>query len=166
MKRTLYILTLVLFANAALAKTAVVDTDYVLEHAEITKQANKKIMANVKTEEEKIQTKNSELEKERESLIAKKSVLSKEELTKREKEFKEKYVVYSRDVQAAKNKLAAQNKNLKQEVANIISNVVEEVAKKQKYKMVIAKSFLIYTDGSDDITEEVLKEVNKKSLKK
>lgn len=162
MKKLTIVAAIVAFASVANAQIAVVDTQYVFENANITKQVNEEILEVTKTAKDKIKAEERKLASEKDALLAQKSVLSKDVYAQREEELKKKVFEFRRNLKETQKELNITNKQKKQEIAEKISQAVDKIAKENNYDAVISKTFLMYNKESIEITEKVLTEVNAK----
>jgi outer membrane protein len=160
MKKLGLIAVLAVFANIANAQIAVVDTQYVFENANITKQVNDELMALTKEIKDGIKKDEDALAKKQEALMAKKSVLSQDVYSKQETELKQEIMEFRKRLKQSQKDLNIKNKQKKQEIAEKISKAVDDIAKKNNYDAVISKTFLMYNKETLEITEKVLAEVN------
>lgn len=151
----------VAFAGVANAQIAVVDTQYVFENANITKQVNEEILELTKKEKDKIKAEEMALAAEKDDLLAKKSVLTAEVYEQRESDLKDKIFEFRKTLKDAQKELNLKNKEKKQEIAEKIATAVEKIAKENDYDVVISKTFLMYNKEAIEITEKVLEELNK-----
>lgn len=161
MKKLGLVAVLAMFAGAANAEIAVVDTQYVFENANITKQVNEEILEITKKVKDEIRAEETELAKSQEDLISKKTVLSKDVYSQKESELKQSIIAFRKKIKQTQKELNIQNKKKKQEIAEKISQAVDLIAKEKNYDAVISKTFLMYNKESVEITSQVLEEVNK-----
>jgi outer membrane protein len=154
-----------LFA-ADVAKIGVVDLQKILE----TSASGKSIQAQLKGEKEKMESdlkqKGSEIENigkrlERESMVMSKEMREEKEREQRIKinDFKSLQKKYRSDLQ----KLEAQLMN---QLQRDIQELVDTVGKKEGYILIINKYSVLYSPGSIDITDGLIKSLNAKTAKR
>lgn len=151
-----------LFA-ADVAKIGVVDLQKILESS----AAGKSIQAQLKGQKEKMESdlkqKGSEIEKiskrlERESMVMSKDMREEKEREQRIKinDFKSLQKKYRSDLQ----KLEAELMN---QLQRDIKELVDEMGKKDGYLLIINKYSVLYSPGSIDVTDDLIKKLNAKT---
>ena len=161
----LFFLTDSLFA-ADVAKIGVIDLQKILE----TSGAGKSIQAELKKQKEQMETdlkqKGAEIEKinkrlERESMVMSKEMREEKEREQRIKinDFKSLQKKYRSDLQ----KLEVEMMN---QLQQDIKELVDGIGKKEGYLLIINKYSVLYSPGSIDITEDLIKKLNAKTAKK
>lgn len=144
---------------------AVIDVQTVIERTD----AAGKALSQIKSEADKAQQKLTEMEKalmnREKDLGKKKAVLSEEKFLEEQDKLRGDVRAYHGEREASQAKLDRMTRKLKKEIADEVRVVVEELAKERGYQIVAAKSFLFYRADEVDISEEVLKRVNKRLAK-
>ena len=154
-----------LFA-ADVAKIGVIDLQKLLA----TSNAGKAIQAELKKQKDKMENdlkqKGTEIEKiskrlERESMVMSKEMREEKEREQRIKinDFKTLQKKYRTDLQ----KLEAQLMN---QLQNDLKELVESIGKKEGYLLIVNKHIVLYSPGSIDITNKLIKQLNAKTAKK
>lgn len=164
------LLILFFFTNslsaADVAKIGVIDLQKILE----TSSSGKSIQAQLKGQKEKMESdlkqKGSEIEKiskrlERESMVMSKDMREEKEREQRIKinDFKSLQKKYRSDLQ----KLEAQLMN---QMQRDIKELVDGIGKKGGYLLIINKYSVLYSPGSIDITDDLIKKLNAKTAKR
>ncbi len=161
----LFFFTNSLFA-ADVAKIGVIDLQKVLG----TSTSGKSIQAQLKKQKETMETnlkqKGSEIEKiskrlERESMVMGKEMREEKEREQRIKinDFKSLQKKYRSDLQ----KLEA---GLMNQLQKDIKELVDAIGKKAGYLLIINKYSVLYSPGSIDITDDLIKKLNAKTAKR
>ena len=161
----LFFLTDSLFA-ADVAKIGVIDLQKILE----TSGAGKSIQAELKKQKEQMESdlkqKGAEIENinkrlERESMVMSKEMREEKEREQRIKinDFKSLQKKYRSDLQ----KLEVEMMN---QLQQDIKELVDGIGKKEGYLLIINKYSVLYSPGSIDITEDLIKKLNAKTAKK
>jgi outer membrane protein len=151
---------------ANVAKIGVIDLQRVLE----TSNAGKAIQADLKKQKEKMESdlkqKGTEIEKiskrlERESMVMSKEMREEKQREQRIKinDFKTLQKKYRTDLQ----KLEAQLMN---QLQTDLKGLVETMGKKGGYLMIINKYSVLYSPGSIDITNDLIKQLNAMTAKR
>ena len=164
------LLILIFFTNSLLAadvaKIGVIDLQKLLE----TSNAGKSIQAELKKQKQKMETdlkkKGTEIEKiskrlERESMVMSKEMRDEKQREQRIKinDFKTLQKKYRTDLQ----KLEAQ---LMGELQGDLKELVDSIGKKEGYLLIVNKHIVLYSPGSIDITNKLIKQLNAKTAKK
>ncbi|MCP4356127.1 MAG: OmpH family outer membrane protein [Proteobacteria bacterium] len=156
-KIILIVAALFISSGSAFAQIAVVDSQYIFENSKLTKQANAKIKKLTKEAQEKVKTEEDALTKKQGELMAKKSVLSTDAYSKKEKELRKEILDFRKHVKKLQNELSIKNKLEMQDIAKKISVVVNKLAKEKGYEVVVSKGILMYSNDKAEITKQVLK---------
>jgi outer membrane protein len=151
-----------LFSNTCLAeKIAYVDLALVFDGYEKTKDFDLKLDGARKTEQEKIDKKVEEIK----GLQDKLPLLSDEEKKNKQTEMEQ----LAKDLQEyqrnAETTLIKDRNDKLQEVLKDIQSVVEELAKKDGYDLVLNERTLLYAGDNLNITDAVLKKLNEQYKK-
>jgi len=161
----LFFLTNSLFA-ADIAKIGVIDLQKILE----TSNSGKSIQAELKKQKEQMESdlkqRGAEIEKiskrlERESMVMSKEMRDEKEREQRIKinDFKSLQKKYRSDLQ----KLEVEMMN---QLQQDIKELVDGIGKKEGYLLIINKYSVLYSPGSIDITEDLIKKLNAKTAKR
>ena len=154
-----------LFA-ANVAKIGVIDLQKVLE----TSNAGKAIQAELKKQKDKMESdlkqKGTDIEKiskrlERESMVMSKEMREEKQREQRIKinDFKTLQKKYRADLQ----KLEVQLMN---QLQDDLKGLVESIGKKGGYLLIVNKHIVLYSPGSIDITNDLIKKLNAKTAKR
>jgi outer membrane protein len=154
-----------LFA-ADVAKIGVLDLQKILE----TSRAGKSIQAELKKQKSKMESdlkqKGSEIEKisrrlEREAMVMSKEMRDEKEREHRIKvnDFKSLQTKYRKDLQTLEVRLMNQ-------LQKDIKEIVDSIGKKKGYLLIINKYSVLYSPGSIDITDDLIKRLNAKTGKR
>ncbi|MDJ0817415.1 MAG: OmpH family outer membrane protein [Desulfobacterales bacterium] len=151
---------------ADVAKIGVIDLQKVLE----TSNAGKTIQATLKKQKEKMEAdlkaKGTDIEKiskrlERESMVMSKEMREEKEREQRIKinDFKTLQKKYRTDLQ----KLEVQLMN---QLQKDVKELVDSIGKKKGYLLIVNKYTVLYSPGSIDITDDLIKRLNAKTKRK
>ncbi len=139
-------------------KIAVVDFRKAFESYKKTENYDKILQEEQKKVKEEYRKKLEEIRKMRESL----DVLKKEEKKKKEKEIQKK-IESLREFERDKTlNLKKEFSDKMQEIRADILKVISEYAKKQGIDFVLDKMAILYQKSNADITEEIIKELNRR----
>ncbi len=150
---------------SALENVAIIDIDKISKEAKVVKYIAKEISNKRDIYQKEISSKEKKLEDERKKIEAKKNILSEEALENQQKKFIE-------EVKDLKEFAAKRDKTLKDAYSEAINKVnekvgeiVSEIAKKQNLALVLPSSQVVYSTDNLEITDEVIKELDKKMSK-
>lgn len=161
------------FSMAAVAADTAFKVGYVdMQKAIQTSSAGKKAKTELETEfnrrKKELEKKESDLKKQKEDLEKKQSVLSEEVLAKKQGEFREEMMKYQEFVQKNQMEIQKKERDLTQPILEKLKKVITNLAKEKNYTMILensanspAGSVILYADSSHDLTDEVLKALEK-----
>ena len=164
------LLILFFFNNASLAadvaKIGVIDLQRILE----TSQAGKSIQAELKKQKENMESdlkqKGAEIEKISKRIEREAMVMSKEMREEKEREQR----IKINDFKSLQKKYRSDLQNLEVQLMNQmqkdIKELVDIIGKKEGYLLIINKFSVIYSPGSIDITNDLIKKLNAKTAKR
>ena len=155
-----------LSAAADVAKIGVVDLQKILENSRAGKAIQDQLKKQKEGMESDLQKKGTEIEKIRKRLERESMVMSKEMREEKEREqrikindFKSLQKKYRSDLQ----KLEAQ---LMGQLQNDVQQLLNTIGKKDGYLLIINKYGVLYSPGSIDITDNLIKKLNAKTAKR
>jgi outer membrane protein len=159
-------LVFVFFSSSApaadVAKIGVIDLQKVLE----TSSPGKSIQAELKKEKDKmesdLQQKGSEIEKLGKRLELEAMVMSKEMREEKEREQRIKINDFKTLQKKYRTELQKFEVKLMNQLKADINGIVEEIGKKEGYLLIINKFGILYSPGSIDITDDLIRKLNDK----
>lgn len=168
MKRTLTLAGLglamvvwaVVRANAAGApptKVAYVDLQRTLAETKVGRAARSRLEDEKDKKQKEIDGKKDSLQKDADELKKQRVVLKPEVQKQREEELQERYVELQNKLLQFQQELTKKEAQLMQDIFQKASKIIESVAKREGFTMVLEKSesAVLYADPSADITAEV-----------
>ena len=164
MKKLIVALTVLAAAGVAQAETKIGFVD--MQKAIQTSSAGKKAKTELETEFNKkkkdLEKKEADLKKMGEDLEKKKSVLSEEALGKKQAEFQEEMLKYRDVVQKSQLDIQKKERELTAPILDKMKKVIAKIAKEKGLSLVMENTqMVLYTDGSGDITDDVVKAFEK-----
>lgn len=154
------IVMLPLTAMADATKIGVIDMRTIVSTAPQAKEAMEKLKKEFKAREDKIVTSEKALKEKAEKLQRNAAVMSEAEKLKLEKEV----VTGQRDLQRLQTEFREDAATRQQEemkkIIDKINLVVEDVAKKDKYDLVIHKDAVPFSSKTVDLTDRVVKAIS------
>ena len=151
---------------ADVAKIGVIDLQKILE----TSKAGKLIQAELKKQKENMESdlkqKGAEIEKISKRIEREAMVMSKEMREEKEREQR----IKINDFKSLQKKYRSDLQNLEVQLMNQmqkdIKELVDIIGKKEGYLLIINKFSVIYSPGSIDITDDLIKKLNAKTAKR
>ena len=151
---------------ADVAKIGVIDLQKILE----TSAAGKSIQAELKNEKDKmeadLQKKGTEIENIRKRLERESMVMGKEMREEKERESRIKINDFKTLQKKYRTELQKLEVQLMNQLQKDIQELVNAIGKKEGYLLIINKYGVLYSPGSIDITDSLIKKLNEKSKKK
>jgi outer membrane protein len=153
--------------NAAdIAKIGVANLQRVLETSNPGKSAQEEIKQQKDKMEQELKQKGGEIEELRKQLERDSMVMSKEKREEKEREVRIKLNDFKSLQKRYRTQLQNLEKKLVNELLKNVSNLVEEIGKKEGYLLIINNTGVMYSPGSIDITDRLIKELNAQHAKK
>jgi len=134
-----------------------------VNESEMGQAAKHEILKLRKEREQAVTVKLQEINRLKEIINDKDSKLSATERREKLEAFQKAYKEYQRLVADAKEDIAREDRELVSIILDKADGVLKKVAKKQKYAIILKDPNAVgYLDPEVDVTDEVLKELNKK----
>ena len=150
---------------ADVAKIGVIDIQRIMSTSEQGKAAK----AQIKEQSDKMTTalkeKGAEIEELKKQLERESMVMSKEKREEKEREFRIKLNDLKTLEKRYRGQLQAIEKKLAGEMRKAVFELVTEIGKKEGYLLIINNFDVMYSPGSIDITDQVIKQLNAKYKK-
>ncbi len=151
---------------ADVAKMGVVDLQKILE----TSIAGKSIQAELKLQKEKMESdlkeKGAEIENLNKRLERESMVMSKDMREEKEREQRIKINDFKTLQKKYRTELQKLEVNLMNQLQSDIKELVETIGKKDGYLLIINKYSVLYSPGSTDITEKLIKQLDAMTAKR
>lgn len=152
--------------RAETSPVAIVDLQRVLTESIAGKAAKNNLDNEIKKRQGSFDKERAELQKLKEELDSKSSLLSAAALEEKRTAFARKERDLARKVQDVREELGKKNRD---EISKIIAQarvVTEQIAEKEKYQFVLEKgsSGVLYSEGRLDITDEVVRALDSKKV--
>lgn len=166
MRKLLMALTAALMISASAyaeeAKIVVLDAQKIINDSNAAKGAVSKIEKARNDSQSKIDKMETDITKKREDLEKKRSVLSDEKFIAEESKLKADLRTYRAQVQNMQEQLNNQVMAYRREIIDVMRKEVEDMAEANGYSMVLERNQVMFSTPSLDITDEVMKRVNKR----
>ena len=151
---------------ADVAKIGVANLQKVLETSNPGKAAQEEIKKQKDLMEQELKQKGSEIEELRKQLERESMVMSKEKREEKEREIR----IKLNDFKSLQKSYRTELQGLEQKLVNAllkeVSTLVEEIGKKEGYLLIINNTGVMYSPGSIDLTDKLIKELNARHAKK
>lgn len=162
--RILSVLTLAMSAAAfAEQKVAVIDMQRAIQSSEEGKKAKSELETAFNKRKKELQAEEASLKKMQEDFQKQQGALSEAAKKKKQGEMQERFMKYQELLQRSQGEIQKKEQEMSEPIVKKIRVIVAEVAKKKGYSLAIEKNenVVIYNNDSDDITDDVIKQVNK-----
>ena len=150
---------------ADVAKIGVIDVQRIMSTSEQGKAAK----AQIKEQSDKmtvaLKEKGAEIEELKKQLERESMVMSREKREEKEREFRIKLNDLKSLEKRYRGELQAMEKRLAGDMRKAVFALVEDIGKKEGYLMIINNFNVMYSPGSIDITDRIIKELNAKFKK-
>ena len=152
-----------LFSNNLFAedKIVVLDLKYVLNESKAGKSAQDYLKKTYNDNMEKFKQIEEKLKKEEQDLLAKKTVLSKEEYTKKSDTLRKKVIDYRSQRRAAMDKVTTLRAESRATLIKSIEPILETYIKENNISVVIKKVSTLGGTPKNDITKIIVEKLNK-----
>ena len=165
MKKYLSILISLFMINIAKADFAVVNVQEILDNSLVIIDATKILNKEKEDYQKKFSEKELSLTKEKDNITVRSSILSQQDMQKEVELFQKKISDFQIEVRDTEIKLQQKMAQTLSKVSDELKIIISEMLKEEKFKnydKVITSEALLYFDSKDDITKDVLQNLNKK----
>lgn len=152
-------LSLALPLAAPAADLGFVDMQRVLEESAVGKSVQGQLRKDFEPKAETLNKEEQEIRKLQETLARDSALMSKDQVTKKEAEIKQRIEAYKKEAGAAQQQLLKVQQEKGREIIGPAQKAVDAVAKQKKLSMVVERSLagILYLDNGLDITADVIK---------
>jgi len=159
-----FVVTLfIIFCTAVVAeqKIVVLDMKYVLNNSKAGKGAQDFLKKSFNNNAKKYADMEKALKKEEQDLLTKKTVITKEEYTKKSDNLRKKVIDFQSQRRASLDKIASQRAESRSTLLKSINPIIETYIQENNISMVIDKKYTIGGNVENDITEIIVEKLNK-----
>ena len=146
---------------AAEQKVVYIDMKYVLNNSKAGKGAQDYLQKTFKSNQKKFTDMEKKLKKEENDLLAKKTVLSKEEYTKKSDTLRKKVIDYKSEMRTSFDKIATLRAKSRETLIKKIEPILDTYIKEENITLVIDKKNMLGGSLEHDITNIVVERLNK-----
>ncbi len=151
--------------NAFAAGTGVLDVEKIVKESSAMRDIQGKVSKKQDEYQKEVTKKQNELEAEQKKIEGKRNVLSKEAFEKESKAFEKKVEELKAFVDKKQNSLKKASLDSMSKVNDKIKEIIADIAKEKEFDVITPAAQTLYYKNDLDITEEVLKRLNKKITK-
>ena len=142
-------------------KIVILDLKHVLNNSKAGKGAQDFLKKSFEGNVKKFKSMEKELKKEEDDLLAKRTVLSKEEYTKKSDALRKKVIDYQSQRRAALDKIATQRAKSRETLVKKIEPILQTYMKENDVSIVIDKNNTLGAQPETDITKIIIEKLNK-----
>ena len=140
---------------------AILDLKYVLNESKAGKGAQEFLKKSYKNNVKKFKEIEVQLKKEEDDLLSKKTVISKEEYTKKSDSLRKKVIDYKSQRRAAMDKITTQRSESRATLIKSIEPILEEYIKENNISVVINKVSTLGGNPENNITKIIVEKLDK-----
>ena len=142
-------------------KIVVLDLKYVLNNSKAGKGAQDFLKKSFENNMKKFAEIEKSLKKEENDLLTKKTVLSKDEYTKKTDELRKKVIDYQSHRRSSLDKIATQRSSSREILIKTIDPILEAYIKEENISLVVDKKNTLGGNPDNDITKFIVEKLNK-----
>ena len=142
-------------------KIVVLNIKYVLNQSKAGKGAQDYLKETFKANQKKFSDMEKKLKEEENDLLQKKTILSKEEYTKKANVLRKKVIDYQSQRRIALDKITTQRAEARETLLKNIDPILDSYIKENGITLVIDKAFVLAGRPDHDITEIIIEKLNK-----
>ena len=164
-KALLLIIFFIFFSKVSISqenKTVYLDLNMIMENSNAGKSINSQLEANHKKNIANFQKFEEELKNEEAKIISQKTVISKEDFEKKIMNLRDKANKYRKERNDSINNLNNQRLNATQKMITLIRPILSEYSDNNSISLILRKRNIIIGKTSLDITDDILKIIDKK----
>lgn len=151
--------------NANAGGTGIIDVEKIIKESSAMRDVQAKIGKKQDEYQKEVQKKQDELESEQKRIEGKRNVLSKEAFDKETTAFEKKLDDLKTFVDKKQNTLKKASMEAMSKVNDKIKDIIADIAKEKDLDVITPASQTLYYKDELDVTDEVLKRLNKKISK-
>ena len=161
--RFIVVTLLILNCTTAFAeeKIVILDLKYVLNQSKAGKGAQDYLKKSFENNGKKFAKIEQDLKKEETDLLSKKTVMSKDEYTKKTDSLRKKVIDYQSQKRAAFDLIATQRAKARENLLKKIDPILETYIKDNNISLIIDKNYTVGGSGNNDITKAITDLLNK-----
>jgi outer membrane protein len=142
-------------------KIAYVDISKIIQEAEAAREAKKKLQGEYERRQAELKKMQDEILKMQDDFMSKVKFMSQQEADKKKAEIEAKQNEFMQKLRQAELEIQSLDAKLTQGVIEDIRKIVERIAQREGYDIVLEKNQIIYVKDADDITFRIIDEYNR-----
>lgn len=162
---TIFAVSTLISFNASAIGIGVLDVEKIVKESSAMRDIQKKISNKQDEYQKEVTKKQDELESEQKRIEGKRNVLSKEAFEKETKSFEKKIDDLKTFVDKKQNSLKKASMDSMGKVNDKIKDIIADISKEKDFEVIVPSSQTLYYKDALDISDEVLKRLNKKITK-
>ena len=143
-------------------KIVVLDMKYVLNNSKAGKGAQDFLEKTFKENQKRFSDQEAKLKKEESDLLAKKSILTKEEYQKNTDELRKKVIDYQSARRSSLETITSQRATARKELLKVLDPILNSYMKENEISFIMEKKNMILASPDLDITNIIIEKLNKK----
>ena len=140
---------------------ATVNIQQVMRDSHAAKSVREQLESKQKSFQSEISKKEEQLQKEDQELGKQRGVLSKEAFEEKARAFRTKATEVQKEVQSKKAMLDNAFERSLADIQKVVTDIIADLSKEKGFVVALPTSQILYADNKLDISEEVLKRLNK-----
>jgi outer membrane protein len=157
----LFSLIIPLAASAQGGKTGYVDLQRALSESSAGKKAKEKFKVEVESLQSRLKKQKDEIDRLKEQLEKKASVMKAAEREELEDDFRKKMRDFEREYKDSQTDLQKKDSDLTGSILRELQKVIQDIGEREGYSMIVEMNSLLFADKSLDLTERVIDEYDK-----
>lgn len=162
---TITLISVISINNANASNIAILDLEKIIKESKAMKDIQGKVNKKQDEYQKEVSKKQHDLESEQKTIEGKKTILSKDGFEKEVQKFEKKVDDLKTYVDRKQNSLKKASMESMSKVNEIIKEIIADIAKDKNYEVIIPASQTVFFNEALDISEEVLKKLDKKITK-
>jgi outer membrane protein len=142
-------------------KIVILDLTYVLNNSKAGKDAQDFLKKSFKDNTKKFADMEKNLKKEENDLLSKKTVLTKEDFSKKADELRKKVIDYQTERRTSLDKIATQRAKSRETLLKTAEPILQAYISENNISLVIDKKFTLGGNPENDITKVIVEKLNK-----
>jgi outer membrane protein len=145
-------------------KIGLIDMQKAIQNSEEGKKAKSELETAFNKKKKELQGEESNLKKLQEDFQKQQAALSETAKKKKQDDLQAKFMKYQELLQKSQTEIQKKEQEMSEPIIKKIRVAVGDVAKKRNYSMVLEKNenVVIYSSDKDDVTDDVIAQINKK----
>ncbi len=157
----LFALIVPMTALAEGGKTGYVDLQRALSESSAGKKAKEKFKVEVDSLQSRLKKQKDEIDRLKEQLEKKASVMKAAEREELEDDFRRKMRDFEREYKDSQTDLQKKDSDLTGSILRELQKVIQDIGEREGYSMIVEMNSLLFADKSLDLTERVIDEYDK-----